>query len=284
MFENKKIVSDELGNEIRFSNVLKFDNSVKFSNFSAKYVVFGNESYTINGKKHKVLSGEYIVGNESIDASILIDSPKPVTGICIDISREKISEIIDYNYEDNEFFKKFLFEQEWVVNKYRVENTSLGYAINQIASKIEDIINGKNFLSNEIFYNIAECIVKDQEKIYTQFKDLKAVKEETNGRLLNFIYDSKNFIDSNFLENISLEEIAMQSKLSQYHFIRLFKKVFKITPYQYIIFKRLEYAKKLLTSGESILDVAYKTGFSNPTNFSRAYKNYFGISPKNHLI
>jgi AraC-like DNA-binding protein len=284
MFENKKIVSDELGNEIRLSNVLKFDNSVKFSNFSAKYVVVGNESYTVNGKKHKVSSGEYIVGNESIDASILIDSPKPVTGICIDISREKISEIIDYNYEDNEFFKKFLFEQEWVVNKYRVENTSLGYAINQIASKIEDIINGKNFLSNEIFYNIAECIVKDQEKIYTQFKDLKAVKEETNGRLLNFIYDSKNFIDSNFLENISLEEIAMQSKLSQYHFIRLFKKVFKITPYQYIIFKRLEYAKKLLTSGESILDVAYKTGFSNPTNFSRAYKNYFGISPKNHLI
>lgn len=273
-----------MGNEIRLSNVLKFDNSVKFSNFSAKYVVVGNESYTVNGKKHKVSAGEYIVGNESIDASILIDSLKPVTGICIDISREKISEIIDYSYENNDFFKKFLFEKEWVVKKYRVENTSLGYAINQIASKIEDIVNGKNFLSNEIFYTIAECIVKDQEKIYTQFKDLKAVKEETNGRLLNFIYDSKNFIDSNFLENISLEEIAMQSKLSQYHFIRLFKKVFKITPYQYIIFKRLEYAKKLLTSGESILDVAYKTGFSNPTNFSRAYKNYFGISPKNHLI
>ncbi len=283
MQENKKIITDELGNEIRFSNVLKFDNSVKFSNFSAKYVVVGNESYTINGKKHKVSSGEYIVGNETIDASILIDSQKPVTGICIDISKDKITEIIDYSFENNELFKKFLFEQEWVVNKYRVENTSLGYAINQIALKIEDIVNGKNYLSNEIFYTIAECIVNDQEKIFSQFKDLKAVKDETNGRLLNFIYDSKNFIDSNFLENISLEEIAMESKLSQYHFIRLFKKVFKITPYQYIILKKIEYAKVLLNSGEPIFEVAYKIGFSNPTNFSRAYKNYFGISPKNDL-
>lgn len=281
MLENKKIITDEFGNEIRFSNVLKFDNSVKFSSFSAKYVVVGDESYTINGKKHKVSSGEYIIGNETIDASILIDSPKPVTGICIDISKDKISEIIDYSFENNQSFKKFLFEQEWVVNKYRVENTNLGYAINQLALKRQDIANGKKYLSNEIFYTIAECIVNDQEKIFSQFKDLKAVREETNGRLLNFIYDSKNFIDSNFLENISLEQIAMESKLSQYHYIRLFKKIFKITPYQYIIFKKLDYAKMLLNSGEPILEVAYKTGFSSPNNFSRAYKNYFGISPKN---
>lgn len=283
MVENRKIITDDIGNEIRISNVSKFDNHVKFYNFSAKYVVFGDEYYTINGKKHKVSSGEYIVGNEFIDASIIIDSPKPVTGICIDISKEKISEIIDFSFEKNEQFKKFLFEKEWVVNKYRTENTNLGYAMNQIALKIEDIINGKNFLGNEIFYTIAECIVKDQEKIFTQFKDLKAVKEETNGRLLNFIYDAKNFIDINFLENISLEEIALESKLSQYHFIRLFKKVFKITPYQYIIFKRLEHARKLLINGESIIEVAYLTGFSNPTNFSRAYKNYFGLSPKNDI-
>ena len=150
MLENKKIITDEFGNEIRFSNVLKFDNSVKFSSFSAKYVVVGDESYTINGKKHKVSSGEYIIGNETIDASILIDSPKPVTGICIDISKDKISEIIDYSFENNQSFKKFLFEQEWVVNKYRVENTNLGYAINQLALKRQDIANGKKYLSNEL--------------------------------------------------------------------------------------------------------------------------------------
>lgn len=282
MIENKKILTDKLGNEIRLSNVLTFENNINFSHFSAKYVVAGNENYTINGKKHTVCAGEYIVGNQSIEASILIDSPKPVTGICIDISKEKITEIIDSNFENNEHFKKFLFEQEWVVNKYNAINTTLGYAINHIAQKIESLTYDTNYLNNELFYTLAECIVKDQEKVYTQFKALKAVKEETNARLLHFIYDAKNFIDNHYLENIALEEIAIQSKLSQYHFIRVFKKIFKITPYQYIIFKKLEHAKNLLKSGENIIEVAYKTGFSSPTNFSRAYKNYFGKSPKNH--
>jgi len=280
MLENKKIINDEFGNEVRFSKLLQFENQVNFFDFSAKYVVFGDEYYTINGKQFKVSSGEYIVGNEHIDAAIVIDSNETVSGICIDISKDKISEIIDYNYENNDQFKKFLFDQEWLVNKYKVEHTHLGYAMHQIASKIEAIANGKNVLNNEIFYTVAECIVKDQELIFSQFKNLKAVKEDTNGRLLNFIYDSKNFIDSNYLENISLEEIAKESKLSQYHYIRLFKKVFNTTPYQYIIQKRLEHSKNLITDGFSIMEAAYSSGFSGPANFSRAYKNYFGVPPK----
>lgn len=280
MLENKKIINDEFGNEVRFSKVLQFENQVNFFDFSAKYVVFGDEYYTINGKQFKVSSGEYIVGNEHIDAAIVIDSNETVSGICIDISKDKISEIIDYNYENNDQFKKFLFDQEWLVNKYKVEHTHLGYAMHQIASKIEAIANGKNVLNNEIFYTVAECIVKDQELIFSQFKNLKAVKEDTNGRLLNFIYDSKNFIDSNYLENISLEEIAKESKLSQYHYIRLFKKVFNTTPYQYIIQKRLEHSKNLICDGFSIMEAAYSSGFSGPANFSRAYKNYFGVPPK----
>lgn len=280
MLENKKIIKDEFGNEVRFSNVLQFENQVNFFDFSAKYVVFGDEYYTINGKQFKVSSGEYIVGNEHIDAAIVIDSNETVSGICIDISKDKISEIIDYNYENNDQFKKFLFDQEWLVNKYKVEHTHLGYAMHQIASKIETIANGKNVLNNEIFYTVAECIVKDQELIFSQFKNLKAVKEDTNGRLLNFIYDSKNFIDNNYLENISLDEIAKESKLSQYHYIRLFKKVFNTTPYQYIIQKRLEHSKNLICDGFSIMEAAYSSGFSGPANFSRAYKNYFGVPPK----
>lgn len=280
MLENKKIINDEFGNEVRFSKVLQFENQVNFFDFSAKYVVFGDEYYTINGKQFKVSSGEYIVGNEHIDAAIVIDSNETVSGICIDISKDKISEIIDYNYENNDQFKKFLFDQEWLVNKYKVEHTHLGYAMHQIASKIEAIANGKNVLNNEIFYTVAECIVKDQELIFSQFKNLKAVKEDTNGRLLNFIYDSKNFIDNNYLENISLDEIAKESKLSQYHYIRLFKKVFNTTPYQYIIQKRLEHSKNLISDGFSIMEAAYSSGFSGPANFSRAYKNYFGVPPK----
>ncbi|HEU4496866.1 MAG TPA: helix-turn-helix domain-containing protein, partial [Flavobacterium sp.] len=74
-----------------------------------------------------------------------------------------------------------------------------------------------------------------------------------------------------------------ESKISQYHFIRLFKSIFKISPYQYIIKKRLELAKVLLACGTGIPDASYQTGFSSPANFSKAFKSQFGTSPKNFL-
>lgn len=280
---NKSILSDKFGNDIRISSVSSYDGQVKFENFSAKYVVSGHETYCINNKKYVVASGEYIVGNKNTEGATLIESKKPVNGICLDVSKSVIDEIIDFRFDHYQGFKKFIFEQEWMVNKYQDYNTNLGYALKQLSHKFDAINDGDLTFNHEIFYSIAECIVKDHENLFKQFQSLKAVKEETNGRLLNFIYDAKNFIDNCFLENIDIEQIAIESKLSQYHFIRLFKTIFNITPYQYILQKRLDFARRQLLEGKSIIDVTYRTNFSNPANFSKAFKNQFGQSPKNML-
>lgn len=280
---NKSIISDHTGNDIRISNVMNYENSVYFHGFSAKYVCSGNEFYLLNNKKLSVSSGEYVLGNQNTSASVIIDSTLPVKGICIDISKEKINEIIDFGFKNNKQFKKFIFEQEWIVNKYITSNTHLGYALHQLATNFENIHAGNTDFSEEIFYSIAECIVKDQEQAFKQFQNLKAVKEETNGRVFNFIHDAKNYMDTHFLENINLEDISLESKLSVYHFIRLFNTVFQITPYQYLLQKRLDFAKGRLLEGADITDITYQTGFSNPANFSKAFKNQFGKSPRNFL-
>ncbi|MEM0543408.1 AraC family transcriptional regulator [Flavobacterium sp. j3] len=281
MLINKAIASDNSGNEIRVSSVFNYENKIEFNNFSAKYVLSGKELYQLNNKKYSVSSGEYVVGNKSIEASIIIDSKEPVKGICIDIAKSKIEEIIDFSFSKNQTFKKFIFEQEWMSKKYNAASTNLGYAINQIAQKVEENNTEKTFFTNDIFYSLAECIVKDQEYIFTHFQSLKAIKEETNGKLLDFIYDAKNFMDTHYLDKINLDTIALEAKISQYHFIRLFKKMFNVTPYQYISQKRLHLAKALLLEGTEIIDCTYITGFSNPANFSKAFKNEFGIPPKN---
>ena len=281
MFENKKVITDKKGNEIRFSSVLNYDDKVHFHDFSIKYVVQGTEFYKINGKKQTVSSGEYVVGNQKTEGAVIIDSTTPVLGICIDISKQTIDEVIAYSYEENEAFQRFIFDNEWMVSKSIGQNTQLESVLKQIAQKKHSFATNENLLQNEIFYSLACCIVKDQKMLFSQFKNLKVVKEETNNRLLHFLYDAKHYIDIHFLEPMLLDEIAKESKLSQFHFIRLFKQVFNITPYQYILSKRLEYAHYMLTNGCSSVEVSYKVGFSNPANFCRAYKKHHGFSPKN---
>lgn len=282
MLANKSIFSDKYGNALRLSTVIHADQKVNFNHFSAKYVVSGKENYTINNKKFDIKGGEYVIGNINTTSKVFIDQPTEVNGICVDISKEIISEIIDYNYKNSTAFSSFLFEQDWMVQKYNTKNTTLGYALSQIASEFENLKNGRSEVNKELFFSIGECMVKDQSLVFESFNRLTSVKEETNGRLFNFVYDAKNYIDAHFLENIDIEKISREAKLSEYHFIRLFKKVFKITPYKYVVQKRLEFALELLKNNYSTTEISTILGFTDVPAISKSFKYHYGCSPSGY--
>ena len=284
MLINKSIFSDTHGNALRLSSVLQVQQPVHFQNFSAKYVVSGNEQYTLNNRKIALKQGEYVVGNKHITSSVLIDHTAPVKGICIDIAKDLLSEIIDYQYQKPEQFTNFLFEQEWMVQKFNSKNTTLGYTLQQLSNAFESLNNGTTQINKELFYTVAECIVKDQSILFESFNSLKSVKTATNGRLFTFVYDAKNYMDDHFLEKINIENMAREAKLSEYHFIRLFKTVFNTTPYKYIVQKRLQFAIELLDNHYSISDISVALGYADVPAFSNAFKQQFGFSPKQYNV
>ena len=64
---------------------------------------------------------------------------------------------------------------------------------------------------------------------------------------------------------------------------RLFLAAFGVSPKEYVIQKRIEYAKYLLLSGDfSVSEVAIITGYSEPCHFSREFSKRVGISPKQY--
>lgn len=283
MLINKCFYKDEIGNEIRISSVFQTDQKVNFQNFSAKYVVSGLECYKVNNRKFDVKQNEFLIGNKNTVSSVFIDQSKAVKGICLDVSKEMILEVLNFKFENFHLFEDFLFEKEWMNQKYEVRNSSLGRLLFQLS----DIIRQNNFNENQIhkllFFKMAECIVEDQNKVFHNFKKLNAVKHQTNGRLFNFIHDAKCYMDAHFLEKVNINDIAKEAKLSEYHFIRLFKSVFQITPYHYIIQKRLDLGKELLENKISVSDVSSLLGYTDVPAFSKSFKQTFGVSPKNFL-
>lgn len=282
MLVNKSIFADNNGNALRLSSVVQADQKVDFNHFSAKYVVLGNENYTINNKKFDVKAGEYVIGNSNTTSKVLIDRSTEVQGICFDISKEIILEIINYNYKNPIEFSRFLFEQDLMVQKYNAKNTNLGYALSQMSCEFENLKNGNSEVNKELFFSVGECVVKDQSMVFESFNRLTSSKEETNRRHFNFIYDAKNFIDKNFLDNMDIEKISREAKLSEYHFIRLFKKVFNTTPYKYVIQKRLDLALELLNNNYTISDISSILGYTDIPAFSKAFKQKFGYSPRSY--
>ena len=93
------------------------------------------------------------------------------------------------------------------------------------------------------------------------------------------IVAAKVFIDENYHEAINLDEISQKAFLSRYHFHRLFSKVYKKTPHQYLTLKRIEKAKDLLAENKQVIDVCNEVGFESLGSFSTLFKKEIGFAP-----
>lgn len=81
-------------------------------------------------------------------------------------------------------------------------------------------------------------------------------------------------------EKISLEEMAKMADMSVNNFLKIFKDALNDTPIQYIKKIRLNKARQLiLHKNLKAVDAAYQVGYESPTQFSREFKRYFGVTP-----
>lgn len=88
-----------------------------------------------------------------------------------------------------------------------------------------------------------------------------------------------NYIDSNYAEEISLEQAASYIGFSKYHFTRLFKQYTNSTFYDYLCHKRVQAAQLLLATNTPITNIAFQTGFNNMTTFCRCFKKITNCTP-----
>ncbi len=92
--------------------------------------------------------------------------------------------------------------------------------------------------------------------------------------------DLSYVLETNYMNPVSLDELAYLSGRSLSSFKREFQQIYNISPAQWIRHKRLHKAKDLLENTEmSVTDVCYTTGFENVAHFSRLFKEYFGTPP-----
>jgi AraC family transcriptional regulator len=83
----------------------------------------------------------------------------------------------------------------------------------------------------------------------------------------------------------TLGQMAHDAALSPYHFLRTFERLTGVTPHQYVLRARLrDAALRLVSRADKILDVALQCGFGDLSNFNRAFRVEFGVSPRAYRI
>jgi AraC family transcriptional regulator len=90
------------------------------------------------------------------------------------------------------------------------------------------------------------------------------------------------FIESNLSKELHWKEISRHCGISEFHFHRIFSSRMQETPREYIIRRRLEKALGKIAyrcSEINLVDVAFECGYSSQSNFNKAFKAYFGVTP-----
>lgn len=88
------------------------------------------------------------------------------------------------------------------------------------------------------------------------------------------------YIEVNLDSDLSLQALSRLTGMSNYHFLRMFKRSTGLAPLQYIIRRRMEAAKELLMRTRlTVTEVALEVGYGNIGHFIHLFKRHFGVTP-----
>ena len=91
---------------------------------------------------------------------------------------------------------------------------------------------------------------------------------------------ARDLADQSYSGPLTLEELAAAANLSKFHFLRLFKATYGVTPMEYVSQRRIERAQDLLRATNlTVTEVCFAVGFSSLGTFSRRFREIVGVTP-----
>ena len=178
---------------------------------------------------------------------------------------------IDVKENSRELFDKIVKQ----FNKKRASNIQeLSILLTEIISEFvsDDLPFSLTFLDSLITSVLVRLIRGEK---YNKKTDILSTGETMPAIL--------NYIDSHFMDIYSLEELSIQFGYNYGHICKTFKKNYGVSPSEYLLSKKMDFAVKLLKDGKSVNCISEELGYSTPYNFSRAFKTHFGISPAKYF-
>jgi AraC-like DNA-binding protein len=255
-----------------------------FRSFSLKYVVNRCIYYKVGNKEHAVNEGNFLLACKQPDVSAYFDSKKTVKSICIDICPGTVAEAFtvltaqndhDFdNYLAGYFKTPEFFEAVCPINTARFGNKLNELVMAITRGQAQYVIN------KEWFLDLVEKIILHEYGNYLALNGIRSVKLETRKEILHRLKIARQYMDEEYLTIDDISQVARFCAMSEFHFFRSFKQAFGVSPYQYLLNRRLELAKELVLSGSlSVTAVAAQCNFPDLFTFSKAFRRQFNVAP-----
>lgn len=228
------------------------------------YITRGNAVFKIEDQSINVKKDDLIIINPNVEHSESSLGDEAFEYICIGIGNLKFSSFGDNTNVDEPFFCCNLAEEQSIVLEY------LNLLFNELAKK------DKNY---ELYCdNIFSVLLEVMRKTEKQF-----LLSDSHHRTSSSMIAVKKYIDAHYSEDITLDTLSELTFMNKFHLAHSFKKHIGVSPIQYLIARRLDNAKLLITTTNySIEKISMILGFNSSSYFSQIFKRQVGMTPKEY--
>jgi AraC-like DNA-binding protein len=105
---------------------------------------------------------------------------------------------------------------------------------------------------------------------------------QTPARIANHaaVGRARDYIDANLDRSFQLNDLEGATGYDRWQLSRDFRALLGASPYRYLIFRRLDKARRMMAGDLGLADIAHACGFSDQSHFTRHFKKAFGMTPK----
>ena len=249
------------------------------------FVNKGNEACDIDGRRFVIDESFYLIHNLGQRVSYVADKETRVEscvigfwpGFAEEVLRSlttPVDKLLDSPRES-------LNQPVQFFNQLYPHDSILSPALFRLRSALETGFVTHGWLE-EHNHLLLERMLHVHRNVRLEVEAVPALRASTRAEIYQRLHQARDFMEANLDRPITITDIAAAAWFSPHHFLRMFKQVFKETPHQYLIRRRMDRAQRLLTQSDlSITGVCFAVGFESLGSFSWLFRQRVGQSPEN---
>ncbi len=274
--------------QITLGNKLDLSISIGIGKIVDNLSLLMNSYYNAN----KALAQKLFVGKNQI-FTLENDTETYNSDLNIDLKKEeKIKFLLKAGEKDevinfiNNMFNKLLDNRNLDIKQFQIICFQLIHITFSVLMELE-ITTNKNSINEGVLWNklIETETLEDMKNIIVDhYKNVNMLLQENSNGSDNYtIQNIKSIIEEKYFENITVNDISKLVFLSTNYICMIFKRDTGTTINDYITRIRIEKAIEMLKDpGIKLYDICYAVGYSDPSYFSKVFKKYTGLSPKQY--
>lgn len=237
--------------------------------YEISYIVSGKGVYVVDGKSYELKAGDTFVNLPGQVHEIRADSEDPFRYFYIGFG---FSDPDDTFREIRSFFDRLT--NPVMPDISELEQSFLGLCA--------EFVNNSP-LSEVIIRAYMEQIIAYTWRAYSKLKTAKYNPTGTTRDCSHLVYDVISYIDANILTIRELGDIAAHFGYSYSYLSHIFSRIVGVSIKEYYTSRRFEKASLMLLKNHcTITETAEALGYQSVHSFSKAFKNYYGVSPSEH--